>query len=387
MLNLNVIDVNSQEINENDPDFKKALEICSILFHDDIYGNKGNFNNHKYMSIRGTIKIVLQNYGVEAFEFFQKELLDNHLEQISNGSFNPYFVLNLCKKNKDKIDQFKLDKQSKLNKENLEKNTDKQLNPSNSFIPEVHSESRVIPNAFLRSSLFGIIKKGGREMVKEKLIFSLSQYEIYFTGEELDQLDLIVWDALVYLFKQKNQMKSNDVVSISLYEICKFLGYTNNSKIRKQIKDRITRLTYAHVKINFNRKCYVGSLIYGFFLDHEKELYSLEMNKKLINIFSNQDDYTYINANVRNELGQNQLANWLYHFYATHQNPIPFRLGYLKELSRSSTSQKEFNRLIKSALEVIQKAYEIDRIKFEYEIKNGDLYVTKLKNVVQLKSC
>ena len=104
-------------------------------------------------------------------------------------------------------------------------------------------------------------------------------------------------------------------------------------------------------------------------------------------------DYTIINADIRHLLGDNQLAKWLYNFYETHNQPIPFTLDFLQKLCRSNTELKGFKQKLKNALELIKKAkFSIDlKSKWEYEISKENyllIYPTgkpKIKLTLNLK--
>jgi hypothetical protein len=396
MVELNDYDVNNEKNSQNftfiadvHPDYKKAFGILQNIFHNSFYNQRtDSFDAIKYSSYKRTAQIIVCKYGIEALEYLEENILEND-PRFGALYAMPSAVLNFVKENIKEIEYYKNKKELQNQKSVVtielinDKNEIYSKNILSQLIPNIQENNRVIPNAFLRSSLFGIVKKGKRELVKEKKIVSLSQYKIYFTGEELDQLDLVVWDSLVYLFKRKTNDKEKTY--LSLYEILASMGYKNDRKVRQQVKERIQRLTYANVKVETNKSVYIGSLIYSFKLDNENEFYCLRMNKDLIDIFSCKKDYTYINIVIRSELGQNQLAIWLYHFFASHENPIPYKISYLRELSRSNSEQKEFNRKLKVALEIIKKAYEMEKIKFDYKIQNSELHVTKLKNVLKIR--
>ena len=53
---------------------------------------------------------------------------------------------------------------------------------------------RGVPNGFLRSALFGAIRKGRRRFVKGERLAALDGIEIHYTGERLDQGDLDVYE-------------------------------------------------------------------------------------------------------------------------------------------------------------------------------------------------
>lgn len=69
------------------------------------------------------------------------------------------------------------------------------------LLPEIFEEKRAIPNCFLRGALFGMVRKGRRTLVKDEPIFTMSQYQVAFSGEHLDQNDLELWDTLALLQK------------------------------------------------------------------------------------------------------------------------------------------------------------------------------------------
>ena len=42
--------------------------------------------------------------------------------------------------------------------------------PTEIFLPDIFEEKRAIPNGFLRSALFGLVKKGKRSIVKDEAL-------------------------------------------------------------------------------------------------------------------------------------------------------------------------------------------------------------------------
>ena len=302
-------EVNSQFIADDHPDYKKAFAILQTLFHNSFYNqNTGDFNFTKHTAYKRTAQIIVCRYGIEALEYIEDHIIEN--EPLFGAlCANHGLVLKFVKDNLKEIEAYKAKK--KLNNKKLNNKTEVLTSSNehvtneilNALIPDIQENNRVIPNAFLRSSLFGIVKKGQRSLVKDKEIFSLSQYKIYFTGEELDQLDLIVWDSLVYLFKQKSNDK--DKIYLSLYEILTCMGYKNDTKIRQQVKERIKRLNIANVSVISSEEDYGGNLIYDFSLDKNSDNYCLFMNRKLLNIsvksFVRHDKSWQLNSKKRRQ--------------------------------------------------------------------------------------
>ena len=99
-------------------------------------------------------------------------------------------------------------------------------------------------------------------------------------------------------------------------------------------------------------------------------------------------DYTLISADIRHLLGDNQLARWLYNFYESHKQPIPFTIDFIQKLCRSESQPKEFKRLLKSSLENVKKAHLSvnHKSKWDYEItdKNYLLVYPNGKNKKQI---
>ena len=255
--------------------------------------------------------------------------------------------------------------------------------PTEIFLPDIFEEKRAIPNGFLRSALFGLVKKGKRSIVKDEAIFSMSQYDIKFSGEYLDQNDQELWDTLIYLAK-KNNVDSE--LRITLYELCKLMNLSNQKITRDRLIVRAKRLAFGKVTLRVSGKEYYGSLIDDVFIDGNGDgKLVIRYNKKMINIFSDKD-YTLINQNVRNLLGDNQLARWIYSFYESHNNPIPLKLNYIQTLCRSVSELKGFKQKLKSALDLIKQAFKTvdNKSNWNWEItENNYLVIYKYGKPIQ----
>jgi hypothetical protein len=235
------------------------------------------------------------------------------------------------------------------------------------LLPEIFEDKRAIPNVFLRGALFGMVRKGKRALVGDKPIFTMSQYEVFFSGYELDQNDLEVWDTLMYLAKTRNV---DTELRITLYELCQQMRLSDQKINRENIFNRAKRLQFGQVFIKAHDKKYVGSLIDDVYVDVEGDgKVVIRYNKRLAPLFAD-NDYTLISADIRHLLGDNQLARWLYNFYETHNQPMPFAIHFIQKLCRSESSPKEFKRLIKNALELVKKAHLAinPKSKWDYEI-------------------
>lgn len=243
------------------------------------------------------------------------------------------------------------------------------------LLPEIFEDKRAIPNCFLRGALFGMVRKGRRALVENQPIFTMSQYEVSFSGSEMDQNDLEIWDTLMYLAKNRN---IDSELRITLYDLCQQMRLSPTQKTYERLVARVQRLQFGQVKINKDKRQFGGSLINNYYIDTDGDgKLVIEYNKKLTPLFVD-GDYTLISADIRHLLGDNQLARWLYNFYESHNQPIPFAINFIQKLCRSESEPKEFKRLLKNASELVKKAHLAVNLKskWDYEIsKNNYLMV------------
>jgi hypothetical protein len=243
------------------------------------------------------------------------------------------------------------------------------------LLPEIFEDKRAIPNCFLRGALFGMVRKGRRALVENQPIFTMSQYEVSFSGSEMDQNDLEIWDTLMYLAKNRN---IDSELRITLYDLCQQMRLSPTQKTYERLVARVQRLQFGQVKITKDKKQFGGSLINNYYIDTDGDgKLVIEYNKKLTPLFVD-GDYTLISADIRHLLGDNQLARWLYNFYESHNQPIPFAINFIQKLCRSESEPKEFKRLLKNAAELVKKAHLAVNLKskWDYEIsKNNYLMV------------
>lgn len=237
------------------------------------------------------------------------------------------------------------------------------------LLPDIFEDRRAIPNCFLRGALFGMVRKGRRALVDNQPIFTMSQYQVSFTGHELDQNDLELWDTLMYLAKERNV---DNELRISLYDLCQQMRLSFTKTAYVALGARLSRLQLGQVRIKASKKLFFGSLINNVYMeegDHGRLV--VEYNKKLTPLFTD-GDYTLINVDIRHLLGDNQLARWLYNFYESHSEPIPFAIDFIQKLCRSDSEPKEFKRLLKNSLELVRKAHLSvnHKSKWDYEITN-----------------
>jgi hypothetical protein len=267
----------------------------------------------------------------------------------------------------DKIQEFKKHLITKEQRQKAEEEAKLLGTAMQQLLPEIFEDRRAIPNCFLRGALFGMVRKGRRALVKDEPIFTMSQYEVAFSGEHLDQNDLELWDTLIFLARERNV---DSELRITLYDLCQQMRVTDAKSNYERLTNRAKRLAFGKVSIKTNDKEYFGSLLDDVYIDKSGDgKLIIRYNKKLAPLFTD-GDYTLISADIRHLLGDNQLARWLYNFYESHNQPIPFSLSFIQKLCRSETEPKDFKRKLKNALELVKKAHLSVNLKskWDYEL-------------------
>lgn len=210
--------------------------------------------------------------------------------------------------------------------------------------PEV---TRGVPNAFLRSALFGT--SSTRKTHKRRtLISSVEQYEVRFKGETFNQTDLDVWETLLHLARLQPLGKK---VEFTAHSLLKELGRSTGGKDHEQLKEELARLGSGWTEITDKRakKTFAGNFISSYIRDDETDRYVVSFNPEMAHLY--EAGHTLIDLEQRRALGRNSLAKWLHGHYASHAKPFAYKVETLYQLSNSTTKRMtDFRKLLRSAL-------------------------------------
>ena len=223
---------------------------------------------------------------------------------------------------------------------------------------------RGAPNAVLRGALFAAVHKDRQYMRRKELIAAQDGITIRYTGEQLDQADLDVWEQALHLARQQ-----------ALGTQCRFtekgflkaLGRQSGKSGREWLRSAFARLTATAVEISDGRWTYGGNLL-EFYRDEATGRTVLEINPKLAKFFG-RSEWTQIDWEQRQRLRGKPLALWLHGFYASHAAPYPLTVAYLHKLSGSRTKQlKHFKQNLVRALRDLEAAGGIKAFEIRDEI-------------------
>ena len=241
---------------------------------------------------------------------------------------------------------------------------------------------RAVPNGFLRSALFGAIRRGARRYLERERIAALEGIEIFYTGQRLDQGDLDVWEMLLHIARLQDL---GSECRITAYQLLKALGKTDTGKNRDILDQRLSRMKATAIDIHIGRYGYEGSLIDEIYRDKETREYVFRANSKLRTLFE-PDQFTLIDWSVRRELDGQPLAQWLHGFYASHAKPYPISVTKLRELCGSEYERLDnFRRDLRKALNALVESSNRNNQFFSYEIRSDVIYTDKMPSKTQRK--
>lgn len=233
---------------------------------------------------------------------------------------------------------------------------------------------RAVPNGFLRSALFGAIRKGRRRYINGEDLAAVDGVTIRYKGERLDQGDLDVWESVLHAVRLQALGSQCRVTS---YALLKLMGKSDTGKNRATLQTRIERLVANAVTVKQGRYTYIGGLIRFAAKDEETQEWVIELDEKLRPLFA-ADQFTQVEWAVRRALDGHQLAQWLHGFYASHAKPFPMRMETLLKLAGSENdSPRSAQQKLRQALDAVAEASAAHGEGFSYEIRGDLVHVEK----------
>lgn len=238
-------------------------------------------------------------------------------------------------------------------------------------LPLWRDQQRGTPNSFIRSALFAAIQSKDRVFMKGMTLTSQKGITVKFTGEQLNQEDLTLWETLVHLARAH---PLGSMCSFTGHGILKSLNVNTGGAEHRRLHEAITRLNACSVEITHEGKTYFGSLIEGGIKDEITSHYTIELNQKLIRLFG-ESQWTAIDWQQRLKLRRKPLAQALHAYYSSHRDPHPVKLSTLQELTGSRNKQLAgFKRDIRNALNALVQIGFLQ----SYDIENDVVRVRRI---------
>jgi hypothetical protein len=230
------------------------------------------------------------------------------------------------------------------------------------FWPE---PKRGTPNSLIRSALFSAIQSKDRQYLDQKVLYSQQGITVKYTGKQLNQEDLSLWETLVHIARES---PLGNECNFTAYGILKTLGVAKGGEQHKTLHDGIIRLTACAVEITHEGKRYFGSLIESGAKDEITSHYTIKLNRQLIRLYS-ESSWTAIDWKQRLQIKRKPLAQALHDYYNTHKVPFSVKLATLQQLTGSRNKQMaDFKRQCRAALEELIKIGFLESYTFEGDI-------------------
>lgn len=207
---------------------------------------------------------------------------------------------------------------------------------------------RGAPNSFIRSALFAAIQSKDREFLKAATLASQNGIVVKYTGEQLNQSDLDVWETIVHMAREQ---PLGSVATFSAHSMLKALGMPTGNSQHKQLHATLIRLTACSVEITHEGKTYFGPLIKSGAKDEVTRHYAIELNRGIIKLFGD-NQWTALDWQQRQELRGQPLTQALHAYYSSHREPFPVKLETLQAYTGSRNKQPAgFKRQVRQALQ------------------------------------
>lgn len=236
-------------------------------------------------------------------------------------------------------------------------------------LPLWFEHERGTPNSFLRSALFAAIESKDRKFLKETVLASSKDVCVKYTGEQLNQEDLTIWEALVHLARRH---PVGNICQFTAHGLLKSLGLHTGGAEHRRLHTTITRMIACAVEIKHDGQTYIGSLIddAGAIDNELTKHYALRLNPNLIRLYG-ETRWTALNWEQRRLLRRKSLAQALHAYYSTHQRPVPVKLTTLRDYTGSRNTQlADFKRKVRNALSELRTIGFLDDFRID-----GDLVV------------
>lgn len=230
-------------------------------------------------------------------------------------------------------------------------------------LPLWSDAKRGTPNSFLRSALFAAVQSKDRIWFERAILASQEGITIKYTGRQLNQDDLSVWEALVH---HARSFEVGTIVEFAANDLLRSLDLPTGGTQHDMLNATIDRLTACSVSIRGGGKAFGGSLIEAWQHDEKTRHYQVRINRELAGLFGNSH-WTAINWEQRKQLRKMPLAQYLQAHYSSHKTPFPYKVETIYSYSGSRNKDiYGFKQQLKKALEALVKvgfltAFHIDK--------------------------
>jgi len=240
---------------------------------------------------------------------------------------------------------------------------------------------RGVPWVVLRTALFAPVRRGTRRAMQRETIEAISDWKITYTGFQLDQADLDVFEHVLHL---AHRASLGSVVVFRTREMLKELDRSSGKSDREWLLRSLDRLQACAIELKLGDIAYTGSLIQEQGRIDGKNgsgQHYVRLNPNISNLYDH--GYDMVNWQIRKSLGSNQLAKWLHGFVVTLRQPLTFKIQKLADLSNSHYSRpRDFRNAIEEAAAKLKTVGINLLIQWDMSRSNVTLCLGKKEDVV-----
>jgi TrfA protein len=217
--------------------------------------------------------------------------------------------------------------------------------------------TRGTPNSFLRGALFAAIQGKERYGLQRQVLASQKGSTIRFTGIQLDQSDLDVWEQAAQLARSH---PLGNVCHFHIHAFLKALRRDTGKSQHEWLKGAFARLAGCCVEITEGRYTYGGAML-EFRRDEVAGVYIVRLNPTILNLYN--AGWTAIDWDIRHKLRRKPLALWLHGWLSSNAKNYPVKVETLHCLSGSTNPHKgSFKRQLRKALEDLKNTGAITAV-------------------------
>lgn len=180
--------------------------------------------------------------------------------------------------------------------------------------PDWPDDRRGAPNTVVRSAVFGVVRRGRRQWVKDVPIVGPQGWSITLSGWRLDQYDCDIWLEIMHL---AGNQAPGESVRFTIHSLLKRLGHdVLGKRDYAWIIQRLKNLTQTTIAFENEQTIGVmGSLLQAFQIDHQTGEGVAYTNPHIRPLF---EQVTHLDIEQRRALSTNQLAKAFHAALASH---------------------------------------------------------------------
>lgn len=254
--------------------------------------------------------------------------------------------------------------------------------------PRSDGDRAAAPSAFLWGSLFSVLPREKRPNLKNECLAQAGDLVLRFTGERLGQDDLDVFLALLRLAQGVplgNPIRITGgalLVQLGLTDTGGRAGTGGGDGSRDRLEASLRRLAGALIELRGGRgEVLMGHLVASAQRGRYGEAWRVTLARELAPAFV--FGFAGLDLRVRRALRGKPLAGWLHAWMSSHgEVPHPHSLSKLRALSGSTSTIKEFRRLLERSLQVLDVVLlEVDGAGLKWTVQAGCLVVRRVRPV------